>query len=124
MKTGLFLPALAVLMMTAGFGLMGCKLDTTHQFRLPENPGATALSAAIVELTWTAPADGGKPDGYNVYRLVSTVEGSSTYIGTTSNTSYTDTTVDAGSSYYYHVAAYNKAGEGQWVSFPLVTTPR
>jgi len=124
LRKGLLLVGMAIVMLVAALGMSGCKIDTPRPPGLPENLNATSVSATEVLLTWDAPLTGGKIDGYYVYRLISTLSGSSTHIGTTSSTSYIDTSVDAGTSYYYHVVAYNKGGEGQWVSFPLVTTPQ
>jgi len=79
-------------------------------------PGAPTLSAsagnAVVHLTWTAPSDGGSPiTNYKVYR--STVSGGETILTTLGNvTSYDDTAVTNGTTYFYKVSAVNAVGEG------------
>ncbi|TLZ66884.1 MAG: hypothetical protein E6K12_05390 [Methanobacteriota archaeon] len=81
-------------------------------------PGAPrALSAAsgngTIALTWLAPSsDGGSPiTGYKVYRgTAPSAESLLTTIGNVS--SYTDTTVTNGLTYFYVVRALNGIGEG------------
>ncbi|MCG7845260.1 MAG: leucine-rich repeat protein [Methanomassiliicoccales archaeon] len=81
-------------------------------------PGAptsltTVATADQVELNWTAPAaDGHSPiTGYLVYRGASA--DAVVLIGNCTSTTYVDTTVTAGSSYYYKVSAVNVIGEGE-----------
>jgi hypothetical protein len=82
----------------------------------PTVPGAPSLSAsagnAVVNLTWTAPSDGGSAiTSYKVYR--GTVSGGETLLTTLGNvTSYSDTAVTNGTTYYYRVSAVNAVGEG------------
>jgi hypothetical protein len=86
---------------------------------VPVVPGApTALAAtasdALVQLSWTAPAsDGGSPiTGYRVYRGTS-AGGESFLQGVGPGaTSFPDTTVVNGTTYYYKVSAENVVGEG------------
>jgi fibronectin type 3 domain-containing protein len=79
-------------------------------------PGTPALSAtagtASVALSWTAPASGGSAiTGYRIYRSTSTgTEVLFTSVGTA--TSYTDTAVANGTTYFYQVTALNSVGEG------------
>jgi Fibronectin type III domain len=82
----------------------------------PTVPGAPTLSGsagnAVVHLTWTAPSDGGSPiTHYVVYR--GTTSGSETLLTTLGNvTSFNDTTVTNGTTYFYKVSAQNAVGEG------------
>ena len=84
----------------------------------PTAPGAPNLTAATagnasVALTWSAPAsDGGSPiSGYQIWRGTSSGgESLLTTVGVT--TSYTDSTVSNGTTYYYQVAAVNAVGTG------------
>ena len=82
----------------------------------PVVPGApTNLAAAagdgIVAMTWAPPSSGGSVTSYNVYR--GTAAGQETLLSSAGNaTSYTDTTVTNGVTYYYKVTATNAAGEG------------
>ena len=81
-------------------------------------PGAPAsLSGtpgnAQVSLAWTAPlTNGGSPiNGYRIYR--STTSGSETLLATVGLVStYTDTAVSNGTTYFYQVAAANAVGIG------------
>src|SRR5271166_5545513 len=69
----------------------------------PSHLAATATSTTRIALTWSAPAGGGLPTAYFIYR------GSSITIlpqlGITTITSYADKSVSPGATYYYAVAA-------------------
>jgi hypothetical protein len=90
------------------FTLPGCATQTA--------PAAPSLQATAgdgtVHLAWTVPSDGGSPiTGYNVYR--GTSSGGETLLANLGNvTSYDDTTVVNGTTYYYTVTAVNGVGEG------------
>jgi len=82
----------------------------------PSAPSAPVLTAlpgnGQVSLTWTTPGDGGSAiTGYNVYRSTST--GTETlYRSLGVVTSFTDTGLTNGTTYYYKVAAVNAVGVG------------
>jgi fibronectin type 3 domain-containing protein len=94
----------------------------------PTKPAAPVVSATAgtssIQLTWTAPDDGGSPiTGYNVYRSTSPGnEGSSPYVQLGVATSFTDTGLASGTTYYYEVSAANAAGEGA-LSAEVSATP-
>jgi len=81
-------------------------------------PGAPTLNSASggtgsVALSWSAPASNGGSaiTGYRVYR--STASGAETLLTTLGNvTSWTDSNVVNGTTYYYKVSALNSVGEG------------
>src|SRR5947209_9010117 len=78
----------------------------------PQNLAATGGNAQVI-LTWQAPAsNGGSPiTNYRIYRGLS--PGTETLLTTVGAvTSYTDTAVTNGVTYYYQVSAVNNAGEG------------
>src|SRR5262249_36695956 len=78
----------------------------------PTLTGATAGNATV-SLTWAAPAsDGGSAiTGYKLYR--STSSGTETLLTTLGNvTSFTDTSLTNGVTYFYKVTAVNAIGEG------------
>jgi hypothetical protein len=79
------------------------QLDTTPP-SAPETVGASAASTASVEVTWTPSAD--NLSGISCYGIFR--DGS--LVGTTTELSYIDTGLDAGTSYTYRVVAYNGAG--------------
>ena len=70
------------------------------KFLAPTNLKATAGSGGIT-LKWTASSTA---DSYEIYRADS-ANGEKTLIGTTTSTSYTDTTVASKTKYYYFVKA-------------------
>src|SRR5580658_708150 len=75
----------------------------------PSSLTATATSAAKVSLTWPAAAAGGLPiANYRVYRGPSA--SNLTQLAITTKTSYNDTTVSAGETYYYAVQTSDTQG--------------
>jgi hypothetical protein len=82
--------------------------------------GLTATpSTGQVALSWTAALGA---TAYNVERSTSS-SGPFTSIATPSGTSYTDTGVTAGTTYYYEVAGVNSAGTGPPSSVVSATVP-
>jgi predicted phage tail protein len=89
--------------------------SATPQATAPSAPLTLTASSgnATASLSWTAPTStGGSPIiGYNVYRGATAGGESGTALATgVLGTSFTDTTVANGSTYYYKVAAVNTAG--------------
>jgi hypothetical protein len=77
----------------------------------PTNLAAAAKSNTEIDLEWTAA--GGTVTGYNLLRGTSAGGESATPVASAvSATSYADTTVTQGATYYYRVAAVNGAGQG------------
>jgi chitodextrinase len=87
---------------TSGTSTPTPSADTTPQ-TVPAGVTGVAVSTTQVNLSWTASTDNVGVTGYNVYR-------NGTKIGTTSNTSYQDTGLSAGTTYLYTVSAYDSAG--------------
>jgi fibronectin type 3 domain-containing protein len=92
-------------------------------------PGAPTLSTPtvgdrFVNLNWNPPTvSGGTPvTGYNVYRSEA-FAGTYTLIASQTGTSYNDSTVINGHTYYYEVSANNSAGEGGKSSPVVSATP-
>jgi len=83
----------------------------------PTNLSATAVSPTQVNLTWTASTDNVGVVGYRVYR-------NNTQIGSTTGTSYSDTTCTSNTTYTYEVTAYDGAlNESARSNQAVVTTP-
>jgi hypothetical protein len=80
--------------------------------------GTGVATQYTVDLSWN-PSVSSSIAGYNVYR--GTAVGSYTKINSSvdSNTSYTDSTVVAGTTYYYAATAVNSSGEESVYSTPL-----
>jgi hypothetical protein len=79
---------------------------------VPAAPVLTPTSGLVsVALSWTVPADGGSPiSGYRIYR--GTTPGGEALLTTvTIGTTYLDTAVTSGVTYYYQVTAVNGDGE-------------
>jgi fibronectin type 3 domain-containing protein len=89
----------------------------------PQNLTVTGGTGQVA-LSWAAPASNGNSPitGYTVYR--GTATGGETAYQTLSGTtlSYTDTTITAGTTYFYYVTATNAFGEGG-ASSELSATP-
>jgi subtilisin family serine protease len=93
----------------------------TEQTALPTGPPfAPPLSASVVagavHLSWTPPGDGGSPiTDYTLYRATA-LGGPETEIGgdviTAGSTSFDDTDVTIGNTYFYRITASNTLGEG------------
>ncbi len=76
--------------------------DTTPP-SVPTGLAATLASATQVNLSWNASTDNVGVTGYNVFR-------NGTKVGTSTSTSYQDTSPAAGTTYTYTVSAYDAAG--------------
>jgi fibronectin type 3 domain-containing protein len=79
---------------------------------LPSAPSLSATGSTMsVALTWNAPANGGATiGGYRIYR--STTSGAEALlVGVGATTSYTDSAVVSGTTYFYQVTAVNNVGE-------------
>jgi fibronectin type 3 domain-containing protein len=82
----------------------------TSGVTVPSAPTGVSATAGVsqVSLSWTASSGA---TSYNVYRSTSSGgEGTTAYVSGLTGTSYTDTGVTAGTTYYYTVAAVNSAG--------------
>ena len=102
------------------------------QATAPSAPQSLAASGGslTVRLTWSAPSsNGGSPvTGYNVYRGTSPGgEGSTPVATNVTTTSFTDTGLTNGTTYYYTVAAVNAVGtspqSGEASATPQATVP-
>ncbi|MDI6827105.1 MAG: N-acetylmuramoyl-L-alanine amidase [Armatimonadota bacterium] len=90
--------------------------DTTPP-SVPTNLSAWPPNQTRVDLTWSASTDNRAVAGYKVYR-------NGSQIATTANTSYSDTTCTANTTYTYQVSAYDTSGnESAKSSAVVVTTP-
>jgi fibronectin type 3 domain-containing protein len=100
---------------SAGTSPPSTEASATPQATVPSAPlGVTASAGnAAVTVSWSAPAsNGGSPvTGYNVYRGTSPGgEGGTPVASNVTATSFTDTGLANGTTYYYRVAAVNAAG--------------
>jgi fibronectin type 3 domain-containing protein len=90
----------------------------------PQNVTPTASSGTNVVVTWseTVPTGGLPISNYTVYRGATAT--SLSKLATTAKTTYTDTTVVAGNTYYYAVEATDNAQDISPMSTAVpVTTP-
>jgi len=90
----------------------------------PTGLTATAVSTSQIDLYWNA-VEGAT--GYDVYRSTSATGtfarlGSEPTVSGQSNTSYSDTGLSAGTTYYYKVSALNASGESAASSAVSATT--
>ena len=89
----------------------------------PTNVTATASSAKMVKVAWTAAVSNGLAvSNYHVYRGTSST--GLTQLGITTATTYTDNTVSAGTVYYYGIEATDTGGDVSAMSaLASLTTP-
>ena len=91
--------------------------SATPRATAPSAPTGLVASAGDgkVVLSWTVPnSDGGSPiTGYNVYRSTSPSGEGSTPVATAVSSTFTDTGLTNGTTYYYTVAAVNAVGTSQ-----------
>jgi len=84
----------------------------------PSNVTASAASSSSITISWSSVPS---VSGYYVYRSSSS-SGTYSNIGSTSNTSYTDTELSDSTTYYYRISAYNSFLEGSQSSYAYATT--
>ena len=109
----------------ATIGTISASASVTVLNRLPAPTGLTATTStnySAVDLSWTAPA--GSVTGYNVYRGTTSGGESITPLNGTlvAGTSFHETSVKPGITYYYDVVAVNNGGVSPASSEALVTT--
>ena len=97
--------------------------DKTPPGREPENLKAETVTVSQVKLTWEDKTS--RESGYLVERAADKSFQTSLVSFTlpVNSTSYTDTTVAAGATYYYRVFAFNKAGNSDASNRIDVTIP-
>jgi predicted phage tail protein len=89
---------------------------------VPAAPVLTAITgAAVVNLSWTVPFDGGSAiTGYNIYR--GTTSGGETLLTAVApGTVFADFGVTGGITYFYRVSAVNADGEGAFSNEAFAT---
>ena len=87
----------------------------------PTGLSLTRVTASAVDLSWNVSSDNVAVTGYTIYR---SGDGGVTYnpIGTSTTTSYKDTTVAPSATYGYSVDAFDGAGNHSLQSAPIVVT--
>jgi len=88
----------------------GSAPDTTPP-TAPGRPAGSSPAPGTIEISWTASTDASPPITYRVYR-----DGGSSPIGTTTNTTYTDTGLAPGSVHTYRVDAVDAADNASAMS--------
>ena len=116
---------LAAIVRQSGGKRLLAQFDPSEQTApLAPQVNSVARNGNVVNLSWSAPDNGGSPiTGYNVYRKegAAGVEG---LIGSSAKTMFDDTTSDASKQYFYRVTAVNANGEsGSCGSFPVGDAP-
>jgi len=96
---------------SAQSGVLSVTTPDTIPPSIPTGLSGTAISSTQINLTWNAATDTGGSGmaGYRIYRA-------GTLVGTSTSTSYSDTTVAPSSNYSYQVAAYDAAGNTSGLS--------
>jgi len=93
-------------------------VTATTLLAAPTGVTAVANSTSSITISWSSVAGA---TGYRVYRS-GTSDGTYTEVGSSSSTSYTNTGLTAGTTFYYKVAAYNSGGEGSKSNMVSVAT--
>ena len=95
-------------------------IQTGADTKAPSIPGSltvTPISRSQINLSWPASSDNVGVAGYTIYR-------NGAFLATTTNTSYSDTGLSAGTAYSYAVGAYDAVGNGSASQGPVTgTTP-
>ena len=86
----------------------------------PTSPGASATSSSAITVSWTAPSGGAT--SYKVERSTTGTGGWSQIASGVTSTSYGDTGLAAGTTYYYRIRATNATGDGAYSSNASATT--
>jgi len=89
-------------------------VSATTMLDTPTGVSAEAISSSSIKISWTAVSNA---DGYYVYRSSYSTSTYTYQVGTSSTTSYTDTDLSAGNTYYYKVSAYNNLEESSQSSY-------
>jgi len=84
----------------------------------PTGVMTTGATSTAIAISWSSVSGA---TGYYVYRSL-TYSGPYTQVGDTTSTSFTNTGLSIGTTYYYKVAAYNSAGTGLQSSYILAAT--
>jgi len=86
----------------------------------PDNVSGVVTSQGSVTLSWS-PVFGAA--GYYIYRGTKADGSDSSKVKTTSDTSYTNTGLLSGTTYYYWVSAYNSGGESSPTPYATIIPP-
>lgn len=92
--------------------------SSTSRPGTPSGVTASAQSTSSIRVSWNSVSGA---TGYYVYRATSS-SGSFSYMTSTTSTSWTNTGLSSGTTYWYRVSAYNSAGEGSQSSSASATT--
>ncbi|GHU71586.1 hypothetical protein FACS189450_07840 [Spirochaetia bacterium] len=102
-----------------GESVLSSETSAATQIAVPSGLSATALSSSSIQVTWNSV---GGASSYTVYRAASAA-GTYTSVGSSTTTSYTNTGLSGGVTYYYTVSAAGVNGEGAQSMYAAATTP-
>ncbi len=88
----------------------------------PSNLGATAISSSQINLAWTDNAN--DETGFKIQRSTDNLNFSQIATAGANATSYSNTGLTAGTTYYYRVSAYNGSGDSVFSNTANATTPQ
>jgi fibronectin type 3 domain-containing protein len=85
----------------------------------PSSVSALASSSSSITVSWSAVSGA---SGYSIYRALELKDESFSYWGNATSTSYNDTGLTQGTTYYYKIVAYNQYGESVLSTTAYATT--
>ncbi|MFB7141327.1 fibronectin type III domain-containing protein [Gottfriedia sp. NPDC056225] len=108
------------------YGWFSTDPDYVEPILSPTNVKVSASTYNSAKLSWTKADD---VSGYDIYRSTSST-GTYTKIATTSSTSYTNSSLNTGTTYYYKIKSYKKGTSTQYSDYskivsvkPALSTP-
>jgi len=103
---------------SSGESAQSSDVSATTLTSAPTDVKAEAVSTSSITISWSSVSGA---TGYYIYRNTSS-SGTYEQVGTSTTTSYTDTYLDGGTTYYYKMAAYNSGGESSQSSYASAIT--
>src|SRR5207248_9881305 len=106
---------------SSALAIFGVLVPPTVAPIAPSNLSATAISATKIKLTWTDNAN--NEGAFKIERSTDNVNFTQIALASANATTYTDSTVNPSTLYYYRVSASNIIGDSAYSATASATTP-